>query len=76
MDILNNIPWDIVISYGVTFLIGLSFIAPFILRVRAVLKEVGELLVEIGDCLDDKKITKDEIAEIVKEAQDIVGAFK
>lgn len=58
------------------FLIGLAVVTPIVLKLRSILKEVGELLVEVAEGLEDKKLTKDEIGEIIKEAQDILGLFK
>jgi hypothetical protein len=58
------------------FLIGLAVVTPIVLKLRGILKEVGELLLEISECLEDGKVSKAEINEIVKEAQDILGLFK
>jgi hypothetical protein len=58
------------------FLIGLAVVTPIVLKLRGILKEVGELLMELSECLEDGKISKAEINEIVKEAQDILGLFK
>jgi hypothetical protein len=58
------------------FLLGLAVVTPIVLKLKGILKEVGELLCEIAEGLEDGKITKDEIGEIVKEAQDILGLFK
>jgi len=57
------------------FILGLAVLAPFILKFKSISKEVGELLVQIGVALDDKKITKDEIKSIVAEAKDVLGVF-
>lgn len=58
------------------FLIGLAVVTPIVLKLKGILREVGELLTELADALEDGKITKGEIAEIVDEAQDILGLFK
>ena len=58
------------------FILGLALIAPFLLKARAILKEVGELLMELSECLEDGKISKVEINEIVEEAKDVLGLFK
>ena len=58
------------------FLLGIAVVVPFVLKAKAIMKEVGELLLEISECLEDGKITKGEINEIVKEAEDILGLFK
>ena len=58
------------------FLLGLAVVAPFVLKIKSVLKEVGQLLTEIAEGLEDGKITKSEIDEVVKEALDVIGLFK
>ena len=58
------------------FILGLAVIAPFLLKARAIMKEVGELLCEISESLEDLKINKEEIGEIVQEAKDVLGLFK
>jgi len=58
------------------FILGIAIITPFLLKAKAILKEVGELMVELSEAIEDKKITKDEIAEIVDEATDVLGLFK
>jgi len=58
------------------FVLGLAVIAPIVLKLKGILREVGELLTELADALEDGKITKDEIAGIVEDAQDILGLFK
>lgn len=58
------------------FLIGLTVVTPIVLKLKGILREVGELLTELADALEDGKISKDEIAAIVEDAQDILGLFK
>jgi hypothetical protein len=58
------------------FLIGLAVVTPIVLKLKGICREVGELLLDLSTALEDGKITKDEIAEIVDEAQDILGLFK
>ena len=58
------------------FLLGIAVVVPFVLKAKGIMKEVGELLLEISECLEDGKISKAEINEIVKEAEDILGLFK
>lgn len=58
------------------FVLGLAVIAPIVLKLKGILREVGELLTELADALEDGKISKDEIAAIVEDAQDILGLFK
>jgi len=58
------------------FILGLAIITPFLLKAKGILKEVGELLMELSECLEDGKISKAEINEIVEEAKDVMGLFK
>jgi hypothetical protein len=58
------------------FLIGLAVVTPIVLKLKGICKEVGELLCEIADGLEDGKLTKDEIGEIVENAKDVLGLFK
>ena len=58
------------------FILGLAILTPFLLRAKAILKEVGELMVELSESLEDGKITKPEIGEIIEEAKDVIGIFK
>ena len=45
-------------------------------RVARTLRETGEFLATLGIALEDKKISRDELASIVKEAKDIFLAWK
>lgn len=58
------------------FLIGLAVVTPIVLKLKGILRKVGELLTELADALEDGKISNDEIAAIVEDAQDILGLFK
>lgn len=58
------------------FIIGLAVVTPIVLKLKGILREVGQLMEELADALDDGKITKDEIADVVQEAQDVLGLFK
>lgn len=58
------------------FILGLALIAPFLAKARKILKEVGELLLELNKSLEDGKLNADEIKSIVREAGDVLGIFK
>ena len=58
------------------FLLGLAVLAPFLLKLKHILKEVGELMVVLSKGLEDGKLTMDEIKDISKEAKDVLGIFK
>lgn len=76
MELLNVVPWDIVVSYALTFVFGLSVVAPFALKAGKVSKELKEFFAEVEEDLADSKLTKDELREIIKEAVDIVKVLK
>lgn len=60
-----------------SILLGLGgVVSVALIRTKAVLKEVVELLVAVQEALEDDKIDKEEIAVIVKEATDVIGVFK
>jgi len=58
------------------FVLGIAVVVPFVLKAKGIMKEVGELLMELSECLEDGKISKAEINEIVEEAKDVLGLFK
>ena len=60
----------------VTVLIGISAVWVILAKAMKVLKEISELLNAIVVALADKKLTKEEIDTIVKEAKDIPIAVK
>lgn len=76
MELLSNLPWPTIVSYVITFVFGLAIVSPFVVKARAVSKELKELFAEIEEDLEDGKLNKDELLEIVKEASDIVSVLK
>ena len=59
-----------------TALIGIGAVWVILSKATKVLKEISELLNAIVVAFADKKLTKDEIDTIVKEAKDIPLAVK
>jgi len=57
------------------FILGLAFVVPILLKVRQILKEVGELLIALSKALEDGKISMDEVKSIIEEAKGILGIF-
>lgn len=57
------------------FVLGLAFVVPILLKVRGILKEVGELLIALSKALDDGKISMDEVKSIIEEAKGVLGVF-
>jgi len=45
-------------------------------QVANLLKQTGELLLVVADAMEDDKISKDEVASILKESVDVVSAVK
>jgi len=69
-----------IISYVLTVIISIA-VGYFGLRMKyrqlqKVFKESGELLLTISDAMDDEQITKEEIKQIVKEADDVIVSVK
>jgi len=67
--------WDLIETVS-AFLLGLAVVAPFLLKAKQILKEVGELLLALNDGLADNSLSQAEIRKIIKEAGDVVGIFK
>ncbi len=71
MDVLlNNLPTLL----GV--LLGVGVIWKYVSKIIVILLEVKELLDVLLAALSDKKLTKEEVDQIVKEARDIPEALK
>ena len=68
--LLGNLPQLI------TAVIGIGAVWAILAKATKVLKEISELLSAIVVALSDKKLTKDEIDTIVKEAKDIPVVVK
>lgn len=56
-----------------TILIGYLGIAT---KMKSVSKEIGELFIAIMTALEDGKISREEVEQIIKEAKDIPEALK
>lgn len=72
--------WLTIIStvVGLIFMVG-GGIVGYLLKGAKVAKEVGDLLTVAGGALEDKQLTPAEIANILKEAEDVkqaIAAFK
>ena len=57
-------------------ILGLSVVWAIVAKGLPALKEISELLAVVVAALADKKITKDEMENIIKQAKDIPGAIK
>ena len=63
-----------IIAIAVTF--ALTFVLPYVIKARAVLKEGAEVLVKIDEALEDNKVTAEEIVSIKKESRDVWVAIQ
>lgn len=63
----NNLP--IIIS----FVLGLGIIAPFLLTAKAKIKALHELVEDIDEALEDNKLSKEEIGDIIADAKALCG---
>jgi predicted metal-binding transcription factor (methanogenesis marker protein 9) len=63
----------------VIFVLGVILVIVGIVKTKQaakVITETGELLTVIGQALEDGKVTREEITQIVKEAQDVKTAIQ
>lgn len=58
------------------FVLGIAFIAPFYLKAKAIVKEVTDLMVTVSASLEDNSISMEEVKQIVKDANELLGVFK
>ncbi|MFA6470477.1 MAG: hypothetical protein WCU00_00440 [Candidatus Latescibacterota bacterium] len=56
--------------------VGAGIAGVLFVRIASTLKETGEFLATLGIALEDRKISRDELASIVKEAKDIFQTWK
>ena len=56
--------------------IGAGILGILFTRVSRTLKEAGDFLTVLGNALEDRRITREELAGIVKEGRDIFGVWK
>ena len=68
--------WLNLIYSAIPYVLGISVIAGFLTLVLNLLKEVSDVLVAVVNALEDKQLTKEEVANIVKEAKEVVEAAK
>ena len=65
--------WEIVslLLAGTGGFLGFKWI-----RVKKVFKEVAELLVALSDSIQDDRVSKEEVIDIVSEFQDVIDAIR
>ena len=64
-----------IVYTGISFLVGIGVVIPYVVKLQNLLKEVAELIVKVKDAPDDG-INAADIAEIKKEAIDVWVAIK
>lgn len=66
---MENLDLGNLIAVAVTFV--LSFVLPYVIKARNVLKEAAEVFIKLDEALEDNKITAEEITSIKKESRDV-----
>jgi hypothetical protein len=66
----------IALVFSAILAIGAGFLGVVFNRVARTFKEAGEFLTVLGDALEDRRITREELAGIVKEGKDIFTVWK
>ena len=56
-------------------LLGGTFGILFV-RISRTFRELGEFMTTLGTAIEDHRITRDELASIIKEGKDILGVWK
>jgi Mg2+/Co2+ transporter CorB len=64
------------LALSVVLAIGAGILGVLFTRVSRTLKEAGDFLTVLGNALEDKRITREELAGIVKEGRDIFEVWK
>jgi hypothetical protein len=64
------------LALSVVLAIGAGILGMMFTKVARTLKEAGDFLTELGNALADQKITREELAGIVKEGREIFGVWK
>ena len=61
---------------GIGIVLGVGVVSIYVKKVLKVLEEIVDTLSAVQSMLADGQVTKDEIANVVKEAKEVVGAIK
>jgi len=68
--------WLDLVLAALPYVLGVSIIGTFVVKVLNFVKELSDVLVSVVNALEDKALTKEEIAKIAQEAKEIVDAAK
>ena len=71
--------WDFILNnIGIIsgFILGLGVLTPFLLKGKKLIKESAEALLTLSSALEDDKLSKEEVADIINEFSDIIEVFK
>ena len=59
---------------AIPIVLGIGVVAKYVGKLKTLLSEVAGLLTKVNEVLADNAVSNDEIAEVIKEAKDIVTA--
>ncbi|MDP2984108.1 MAG: hypothetical protein Q8O92_12365 [Candidatus Latescibacter sp.] len=64
------------LALSVVLAVGAGILGIMFTKVARTLKEAGDFLAVLGNALEDKRITREELAGIVKEGREIFGVWR
>ena len=68
--LLNNI--ELITAW----VLSIGAVSALLLKAKKIIKELAEALITLSDALEDDTLTKEEVANIIKEFSDIITIFK
>ena len=68
--LLNNI--ELITAW----VLSIGAVSALLLKAKKIIKELAEALITLSDALEDDTLTKEEVANIIKEFSDIIAIFK
>jgi len=71
---MENLDWGNVIAVATTFV--LSFVLPYVIKAKKLLKEGADVFIAIDTALEDNKVTAEEITKIKKESREVWNAIE
>ena len=67
---------DLIYTYAIPLILSIGVVTAYVVKVSAVLKEVGEVIDAVIEAVADGKILKEEVQNIAKESKDVIPALK
>ena len=68
--------WQTILLSAAGFILGISVVANYAIKLRSLLREGAEVLIAVDDLLMDGKVTPEEVTRLKKEALDVWVAVK